>query len=164
MRDGSIEQVGPPLDVFERPATSFVAQFVGSPAMNLWPAEIAAEGRRLRLTAPAFAVDLEPDVGMAGLPARVAVGARPHEIDLTLPGSGDVQARVTIVESLGASAIVHVQLAGPSPDLVRVLVNDGASIRIGDAVGLRFRSDRLHLFGQDGRRIELAAAATDADA
>jgi hypothetical protein len=44
------------------------------------------------------------------------------------------------------------------------LVNAGASIRIGDAVGLRFRSDRLHVFAQDGRRIELAAAATDADA
>ncbi|MEO8070228.1 MAG: ABC transporter ATP-binding protein [Acidobacteriota bacterium] len=151
MREGRVEQVGPPLVVYERPATTFVAQFVGSPAMNLWPAASARDSDRLRLTTPAFVVDLP--AGAAAGSRTASVGARPHDIDLSAPDAGDIRGRVEIVEPLGAQTILHVEAAGGAGALIRVVVPASAPVRTGEQVGLLLRRDRLHLFEDDGRRV-----------
>lgn len=154
MNEGRIEQVAAPLETFERPATAFVARFVGSPAMNLWSARVAREGDRTEVTTPAFALD----VGMGGVAladgADVFVGIRPHEIRLTSPHGGDAEATVEVVEPLGAQATVHVSLKGVPGELTRVVVTSGQAPRAGDRVSLRLSRDRVHLFDRDGRRVE----------
>jgi multiple sugar transport system ATP-binding protein len=79
MRAGRIEQVGPPLEIYERPANVFVAGFVGSPAMNLVP----RDGHIL--------------------------GIRPQDVELVAAGQGDAQGRVDVVEALGRDLLCHVK-------------------------------------------------------
>jgi ABC-type sugar transport system ATPase subunit len=135
MRDGHIEQVAPPLTVFERPATTFVAQFVGSPSMNLWPAEIDAARTR-----------------------AVTAGIRPHEIELVAAGAGEMQGTVEIVEPLGAQTIVHVKVPALPTGMIRAIVPAALTPRTGDAVGLRVRREGLHFFDADGRRVDVEQA------
>jgi ABC-type sugar transport system ATPase subunit len=124
MRDGVVEQVGAPLDVYRCPATAFVAGFVGSPAMNL-----RRDGDTL-------------------------VGIRPHDIELTAPDTGDARARVEVVEPLGASTLVHLRPLDGAGDLVRVVLNGDAHVAAGDEVGYRLRRDRIHVFdGRTGGRL-----------
>jgi multiple sugar transport system ATP-binding protein len=125
MRDGRIEQVDAPLDIFRRPANLFVAGFVGSPAMNFW----------------------RPGDGLALPKAQTAVvGIRPHDIELTDETVSDGTGRVEVVEPLGASTLIHLQVDGRSDDLVRVMVPADCAIAVGDVVGFRIRPDRIHLF------------------
>lgn len=125
MRDGRIEQVDAPLDIFRLPANMFVAGFVGSPAMNFW----------------------KPGDGLALPNAQTAVvGVRPHDIELTDETAGDGRGRVEVVEPLGASTVIHLQADGRSGDFVRVVVPAGRAVAVGDVVGFRVRPDRVHLF------------------
>jgi multiple sugar transport system ATP-binding protein len=162
MRDGRVQQVGPPMEVYAKPANSFVARFIGSPAMNLWP--VTATGvdgpdpgtveRRLRLTSPAFTIDLaSKNVLIAASHGEsLLAGVRPHDVELCRPAHGNAAGRVALVEPLGPVSLVHVDVPG-LPEMGRVLVRDDQPVRLGDHVGLRIRFDRLHLFGEEGRRI-----------
>ncbi len=127
MRDGRIEQVDAPLDVFRRPANVFVAGFVGSPAMNFWD---TSDG-----LAPA----------LREFPDAV-IGIRPHDIELTDLTHADGRGRVEVVEPLGASTLLHLHVDDRRGDLVRVVVPGDRAIAIGDRVGFRVRRDRVHFF------------------
>ena len=166
MRDGRVEQLGAPMEVYQAPANSFVARFIGSPAMNLWPADCADAGGRLRVTSRSFAFDVGSAVSPAG--GRVLVGVRPQDLELVgargtgptdeggTPGASDpalLTGIVAIVEPLGATSLVHVQIDG-LPELTRVLVDAEHAVRVGDRVGARIRRARVHLFEEgSGRRI-----------
>jgi multiple sugar transport system ATP-binding protein len=130
MRDGRIEQVAAPMDLYDRPANTFVARFIGSPAMNLWPAAL-----------------------LLGDGATGLVGARPHDIELAPAADGDVTGRVEIIEPLGPTTLVHVQVDRAAGTLARIVVPPSTRIDVGDAVALRPRRDRLHFFDEaTGRR------------
>lgn len=131
MRDGRIEQIAAPLEIYQRPANTFVARFIGAPAMNLLPA------------------------GLIGLqaPEGTVVGIRPH--DIQLESSGVLDAAVEMVEPRGHDYLVHLRLAAPNaPPLVAAAPSPPVDTR----VFLRFRHDRLHLFTEDGRRAPDRAA------
>jgi ABC-type sugar transport system ATPase subunit len=132
MRGGRIEQLGPPLEVYGRPASVFVAGFVGSPAMNLVPAT-GGDGVR----GAGFRLDI------ATGPGAIVVGFRPHDVELVAPGAGDLDGTVDLVESLGRELLVQVAIEA---GVVRVLAPAEAPVRDRDVVGLRLRRDRLHLF------------------
>ena len=107
MRDGLVEQVGPPMEVYRRPATVFVGGFVGSPAMNLLEGAIGAGGRwrRARRTRAAARRNRPP---VARGP--VTLGVRPHDLTVVASGTGDVDARVDVVEPRGSELLVHLRL------------------------------------------------------
>ncbi len=124
LREGLLEQVGTPAEIWSRPATLFVARFVGSPAMNL-----LGPTSRLRADGPA---DLAPDA--------LQIGVRP---DAVLLGTAGLPATVRRVELVGADAYVHVQVDGD--DLVaRVPAAD--SPRSGDLVHVHVDPRALHAF------------------
>jgi multiple sugar transport system ATP-binding protein len=150
-RDGSLEQLGAPLEVYERPANTFVAGFVGSPAMNLWPGTWTVDGR---IRVAAIPTELERQDAGTGRPngQAMVVGIRPHDIEVTAPGDGDARGRVEIVEPLGAATLIHVQVDG-LPELARVIVPPDRAIAVDDQIGLRLRRDRLHLFDATGVRV-----------
>jgi multiple sugar transport system ATP-binding protein len=146
MADGAIEQVAAPLEVFERPATVFVARFVGSPAMNVWTGRVSRQGGG-EVTTPAFVLALTPDaLSRAADGAEVTLGIRPHDIRLTALDGADAQGAVEVVEPLGPHVTMHVRLARQTGDLVRVQVATEDARPIGSTVGLRFARDRVHLF------------------
>ena len=152
MRDGAIEQVGPALAVFDRPANTFVAGFVGSPAMNLWPGTCRRRDGPAHVASAVCSIDL--DKACPGVPdgAELVAGVRPHDIDVR--SDGDCTGRVEIVEPLGPVTLVHLRVAGLPGEFVRVIVPSDTRIGVEDHVRFRIRRDRLHLFdGRTGRRL-----------
>ena len=106
LRDGVIEQVGPPLDLYRRPASRFVATFLGSPPINIWPATIRADGS-LAAAGVAFAP------GPQTRPAEVDIGVRPEDVEVfAQAASGRVEGRVLLSEPMGNETIVTLMSEG----------------------------------------------------
>ena len=139
MNEGRVEQVGPPLEVYREPATVFVATFVGSPAMNLLPAEL---------------VPITRSGGQASVDGAT-LGVRPHDLSVVSPGSGDADALVDVVEPRGSELLLYLRLggSGAGPEL-RVVTPPDLAVAPDQVVGLRFERTRLHYFDHEtGRRL-----------
>ena len=130
MRDGTIEQAGPPLEVYARPANTFVARFIGAPAMNLLPADL------LGIQAPSGAV----------------AGIRPH--DVSLDGGGRLRATVDLIEPRGHDYLLHLRLDTTTGDRLLAVVAGPSTPPVGSQIGIGVGRDRLHLFdGKSGTRL-----------
>jgi len=138
LKDGLIEQVGTPLELYDHPANQFVAQFIGMPSMNMVaasaiPSFSAATGGRL------------PSDGFLGVRPE---GLRVH------PKQGapvsDVQGRVELIEALGADTLIHVDVGGV-PLIARQ--NDRTPLQAGDDVAVELDPRVLHLFNREGRSV-----------
>jgi len=138
LRDGRIEQVGEPLEVFREPATSFVASFIGSPAMNLLEGRVEA-GRFTRG---------ELRVGAPGVPdGPVVLGVRPHRV---MPG-GEHSLEVRSVERLGTQTLIDLRVES---EVLRVSIEGQHSARPGEPLAVSLPPDALHWFDAGtGRRI-----------
>jgi len=149
MRQGIVEQLAAPLEVFRRPANVFVASFVGAPAMNLWPATVERTPDSIRIVSPVCTVDVNsPDITrVKGGP--VTFGIRPHEIDLVSEDEADGNGRAEIVEPIGPVTVVHLHVDGLSDQLVRAVVSVDTPVHVNERVHFRLRRDRVHLFDAD---------------
>ncbi|HZA97922.1 MAG TPA: ABC transporter ATP-binding protein [Gemmatimonadales bacterium] len=134
MKDGFLQQVAPPMELYRRPANRFVAEFVGSPAMNFLPAEAAG--------------GLAPG-GVSGL----TLGVRPHDLAIVPQGTGDADAWVDVVEPRGSELLVYLRLGaqGDGAEL-RVVTPPEPAIEEERVVGIRFDRARLHWFEESGQR------------
>lgn len=144
MNGGHIEQEGPPLELYDRPRSLFVAAFIGSPPMNFFPGE-ALEGNRLRLTSGA-----ELPVA-AALPAGQAltIGVRPEHLELAETGW---PATVSVVEPMGSETQVTARVADVT---IRVMLRGRTDLRPGDGVHLQMNPGHIHVFDtQSGIRID----------
>ncbi len=146
---GRLEQVGAPLELFERPGNRFVAGFLGSPRMNFIAAEPVAGsgGGATRLRTGAGEIELPQAADGA-----VVLGVRPEHLHAVPPGQG-LAARVDLVEHLGDLIIAHATLAG-SGETVAIKQLPGAALpTAGDTIGLRPDPARVHLFRADGQAL-----------
>ena len=158
MHSGRFLQVGTPLEIYNHPATQFVARFVGSPRMNLLPGSItrAPDGKtsRLEMTGadielPAFPALPQGAAAPAARPTDsrpVVVGIRPEDVTIPDGSESDARGRVDVVEPLGRETLLHVVLEQPSAEPVRVLVPGQVGLALGAQVGLHFQRNRLHFF------------------
>ena len=149
MNGGRVEQIGSPTEVFERPASTFVASFIGSPPMNLLEVDIDAQGVA---RAGGVAVSLpEGSVPPALRGKRVIVGVRPEHLET----GGDITAELEMVETLGSEQLIHLRFAG-QPLIVRC---DTRTDLIGAAPGAAMHfhvgdASQVHWFSlEDGKRI-----------
>ena len=136
MRDGFLQQVAPPMELYRYPANKFVAEFVGSPAMNFLPGEILAE--------------LSP-----ANPGTAVLGVRPHDLTIVMAGAGDLDALVDVVEPRGSELLVYLRLGaeGNGTEL-RVVAAPETAVEAERVVGVRFDRERLHWFDEEtGRRV-----------
>jgi sn-glycerol 3-phosphate transport system ATP-binding protein len=156
LNQGRIEQVGAPAEVYRRPASRFVAGFIGAPAMNFLDGRVIADGL-VELNAAASApqrLAVPFGLGLAeGAP--LALGIRPEEIEIVegaAPGALDFS--IELVEELGAGQVLH----GRSGPLELTLLRNGTpetSMRPGQIIPIRIPPAALHLFdAADGRRID----------
>jgi ABC-type sugar transport system ATPase subunit len=138
MRAGAVEQVAPPLELYSRPANTFVAGFIGSPSMNLLEASM--------LGIVGGAADGAAADGGAG----IVVGIRPHDVSIGTIGS--MAATVELVEPRGHDFLVHLRLSVPGSPMLVAISRDAAVV--GALVYPQFPREHVHLFGNDGRRLE----------
>lgn len=138
MDQGRVQQVGAPLDVYDRPSNKFVAGFIGSPAMNFVQGEVNASGVNVAGTHIALPFGQLPEQGR-----KVWLGVRPEHLAIDPSG---VRAKVEVVEPLGHGTMLHVTAFG-----VRwVVLDSGRSlVRAGDQLGLRIDPQRMHLFDHE---------------
>ena len=148
MRGGEVEQVGTPLEIYSDPVSHFVADFFGSPSMNLIPGTLGKDGDRtvfqggrISLTLPERFAGLEP--------AEVTVGIRPEH--LGVGGSGELAEKIHLVEPLGKDTLLYFDYGGEQ-DLIAV-VNGVSAHRTNTEVTVGFTPDHLFLFDADGQRI-----------
>jgi multiple sugar transport system ATP-binding protein len=157
MKDGRIQQVGAPLEVYDRPANVFVAGFLGTPPMNLFRARVGPAGAALEAAGGnggGFSIALPSAVagrvsGRAG--QEVLAGIRPEHLGETRGGEAgaSIPAVVEFLEQLGDEGIVHAR-AGNVALLGKLDAH--ASPRAGDRIALRFDPSRLHLFDAETER------------
>ena len=139
---GKIAQVGTPRELYERPANLFVAQFIGSPKMNILPCTTDAQG----YTLPGGRGGAFHGQGSAS-----KLGIRPEHISLGAGGSGQCDGLVDVVEYLGAESYVVVDAGALGQITVRT--SGDAGVKPGDNVGLTFDAERLSFFDGDGLRV-----------
>ena len=146
---GRIEQCGAPLALYDRPATRFVAGFIGSPAMNFLRAEVI-EGNLLEVGGSL----LQVAAASTARPRQLVLGVRPEHLSLGPPGSG-LEASVDFVEHLGDEQVAHLALPTGESLVVR-LPAEHARPQPRDAVGVLVPPSRIHLFRADsaGHRID----------
>jgi multiple sugar transport system ATP-binding protein len=143
LRDGAIEQIAPPLELYRAPATRFVASFIGSPAMNLIRGTVRPEPGGSWFESSAVTLPLD-SMQSTTTPGEVWLGIRPHDLELVARDHGDASARVDLVEPHGSQVVLHLVL--PDGTAVRSVTGPDTAVEEGAMVGLLFRRDRLHLF------------------
>ena len=132
---GRIAQVGSPRELYERPANLFVAQFIGSPKMNVLPIS-TSDGR--------YSINGGRGESYGGDRPAVTLGIRPEHITLGPEGSGQLDGTVDVLEYLGADTFVIMDCGAAGQ--VNVRINGDTDLRPGDKAGLDFAEDRLHFF------------------
>jgi sn-glycerol 3-phosphate transport system ATP-binding protein len=146
MNAGRAEQIGTPAEVYARPATTFVASFIGSPPMNLLHGAIDAEGTRFRL-GPDSELALPP--GMRLNARECILGLRPEHLLVGRPGLVMV---VEMVEALGADVLIHARCGG-QPLVIRAPAD--TPVEAGQAISAGFMPEQMHWFdAQTTRRID----------
>ncbi|HVZ30755.1 MAG TPA: sn-glycerol-3-phosphate ABC transporter ATP-binding protein UgpC [Asticcacaulis sp.] len=158
MKDRKVQQVGAPMEIYNRPANVFVAGFVGTPRMNFLTA--AVENKDGFVVAR-----LKGDVAVAtrvplkGLPGgqNWRLGLRPESVRVCPTDQGDLKAQVELVERLGERTLVYANLSDGLPITAEDLGN--SSVQIGDTVGLKIEGAAAHLFDADGNGYHAGDAA-----
>jgi multiple sugar transport system ATP-binding protein len=150
LKDGLLQQVGTPRDLYERPNNVFVAGFIGSPAMNLFPADLADGGVKFGSTS----IPVERTI-LAGASGGVTIGVRPEDMDVTTNPTAGFPVTVDLIEELGADGYLygHTEVGGVRQEFV-VRVDGRLHPAKGDTVYLTPHPDHLHLFDDaSGERL-----------
>ena len=134
LRNGQIEQVGTPLELYDRPVNQFVAQFIGTPRMNVLPFK--------EILPLVQALNLQSDAG--GF-----IGLRPESVSIVAQGSGQLQAKIEIIEALGAETLMYLRTSTNVQLVSRQTAR--TALHVGDAVGVQVDTSQLHIFNPAGR-------------
>jgi ABC-type sugar transport system ATPase subunit len=151
MRNGFIQQVGRPSDVYRRPANRFVATFVGSPPMNIVDGRLTTRDGVRWFEGP-FDLELADLAGVDAPDGEIAIGIRPEDLTLVGPSAGStLAATIDLVEVVGADAYLSAAV-GPAA-ILTVRVDAETDVREGEAVHLRLVPRSARLFRPDGDRV-----------
>jgi multiple sugar transport system ATP-binding protein len=148
LKDGLLQQVDTPRNLYDRPVNAFVAGFIGSPAMNLRPARLVPGGALLGEVVLPVPEQTLAAAKRAGLES-VLLGLRPESFESN--PDGPFRLRVILVEELGADTYVYGQLDGDDPEAKPFIVRQSgrALPAIGDVLGLAISTDAEHIFHPD---------------
>ena len=148
LKDGKIEQVGSPREVYEDPANIFVAGFIGSPRMNMIAAEWSSDG--LVNTAGG---SIKADIGQASLPAgeKLMLGMRPEHLVVVSDGNDAVRVKVDFDEYLGGTRYLYCQMEDGQSLIAEY--REGPDVQRGDTLHLRCAPERRRYFDEQGNRL-----------
>jgi len=151
LRDGRVEQAGPPLQLYHHPANRFVAGFIGSPPMNFLPARLQRNTTPAELTLPGGEPQ-QASVDATALPvgAAVSCGIRPEHVELFRPGDTALEGAVVLCEQLGDHSLVLLRV-GEGDELLTAKLAPGTEPAEGQQMGIRLPPEHCHVFASDGR-------------
>ena len=155
LREGAVQQVDSPENIYHRPASRFVATVIGSPPMNFVPAVATWVGAELELRHELFTTTVSAPASLASRLSNGAacqIGVRPEDIHVS--SEAGIPAKVYVTEPLGGETVVDLDLAGR---LVKALVPPTLALEEGESVQIALDGERLHLFDESG--IALLSAA-----
>ena len=160
LRDGNIEQVGAPLDLYRWPRNVFVAGFLGSPKMNLIAGKVLqAEGHKVAVECAGGAIvaaQAKPNSLSVG--ATVTLGIRPETLVIS-PTEDGLRGTVDVVEHLGNLSLVYLTLS--TGEHVVVEARKDANLRFGQAISLGAPGGTIHVFGPNGLAVTLHKGQSD---
>jgi len=147
LNQGQVEQLGTPIELYQRPASLFVASFIGSPAMSFTPATLSADGGAVELQG---GVSFELPAGVYAQHAQreVIMGIRPEDLELVEGGSGNGHLTVRLVEQLGADTLVHGFFGENRTDMT-IRLGGIQNFNSGEVLPVRVAADKIHLFDPD---------------
>ena len=140
LKDGIAEQIGTPMELYDKPQTQFVAGFIGSPAMNFVDAEIINNGNQIQFGETKLSLDNALNTKLSS----TTFGFRPEHITLT--ENGEISLTVELVEHLGAESIIHAKL-GTTPLTLRL--NGHIEVKNGDLLHASIDSKHYHFFNKE---------------
>ncbi|MDZ5698668.1 sn-glycerol-3-phosphate ABC transporter ATP-binding protein UgpC [Chelativorans sp. M5D2P16] len=153
LRNGSIEQMGPPVELYQNPATAFVAGFLGSPKMNLF--DVSAIERSHDSTVVILSEQNRLKLGNWPVSGRqITVGIRPEAVQIS--NSGDLVGKVEVVEHLGAEQLIYLNIG--TEDLLTVRCHQPTAVKIGEPLRVEVDPSRMHVFDANGRAVMRNAA------
>ena len=151
MRAGRIEQIGSPMDIYSSPVSQFVADFFGSPSMNLIEGSIEHNNGHAQFRTPRFNVEL-PDQFAQAEAGAVTLGVRPEHV--TIGEAGQFDNTIQLIEPLGKDTLIYFDIEHERPLVVIVEGLQMQNFSVRSTVGLTFPADNIYLFAPDGRRID----------
>ena len=143
LQNGRIEQIGSPLELYRHPANLFVAQFIGSPKMNVVSATTKS-GTISFANGDSATIDGLPD-------GAIHLGVRPESIQIVEQGKGMLTGEVEVMEHLGSDSFAYVQIDKLGLFTIRIVGH--SEIKVGEIVSLLFEREAIHLFNADGMAI-----------
>jgi ABC-type sugar transport system ATPase subunit len=155
LRDGIIEQVGTPMELYHQPCNKFVASFIGSPSMNFWQTRVKEAGRTLSISLPdGRTVEVPAMVSDIKRNEDLTFGVRPEHLTLTRDAA-DIAGQIVLIEALGSENYVYVQMSDGTTITVRT-TDSGICAKEGENVFVKIAHEHCHLFRVDGTRIKRA--------
>jgi multiple sugar transport system ATP-binding protein len=150
MHDGIVEQIGTPLELYDHPANTFVAGFIGSPAMNFVPGTLRADGGGLVLEASGGRLALP--TGCKGRDGqKVTFGIRPEHLAMSATGPDSFDAEVEVVEPTGADTHVVANVFGQQ---IQAIFTERHNFAPGARIALKPRPEAIHIFdAESGRHL-----------
>jgi multiple sugar transport system ATP-binding protein len=154
MRDGLIEQVGTPHDVFAKPANVFVASFIGTPQMNLVEANLngfKSGEAAISLGGGAVNLAINPAAEKLKNP-KITLGIRPRAFTaIDKPAKDSLTAQAELIEPMGAETLIHARLHDGGE--IRAVVPRDKRVKIGETLHLKLDATQTHVFGEDGKAV-----------
>ena len=154
MKDGVIEQVGTPHEVFAKPINVFVASFIGTPQMNLLEVDLGqVEGDVAMMSIAGSPVKVPVDPAVRGLkPGKVTIDVRPRAFAPSQDATPDtIGAVAELIEPMGAETLIHARAANGGD--IRMVVPREKKIKVGEALHLLPETGQIHVFGDDGKAV-----------
>ena len=163
MKDGFIQQIGTPQEVFDHPANLFVAGFIGMPQMNFFPARLTEEGGKYFVSVEDCKVELSPEKEK-NLAAHkvtsqdITLGVRPSHMVLSDQGGNSLSATVDVYEMMGSEIHFHVTVRDADVVVIAPTMDPAGNhiktFGIGDKLRLTFNGNVCHVFDREGKNLE----------
>jgi len=151
MKDGYIQQIGTPQEVFNHPANLFVAGFIGMPVMNFFDAKLERDGNKYFVEIGGYRTELSPEKEKRLLlnnvqTQQVTLGVRPEHTDVSDSG---IAAKVDVAEMMGSSVHLHVNAAGRDVIIIVPTIDMESNYNYGDTVHFSFSGKVAHVFSKE---------------
>jgi ABC-type sugar transport system ATPase subunit len=153
MNAGDVEQIGHPLDLYRKPASLFVARFIGSPTMNTFPVRVVeSASNNVVVQLPAGRTALHILAGSSEAAGTITFGIRPEDLTVCDAGQAWFSGELVVVERLGSQTFGY--LDAGTEKLITVEFPRTAEVHVGDRISVKGDSSHVHLFdGETGQRI-----------